>query len=136
MSQASMQAKAIRLAKANQAIALISSTGRRFFYNATHDRVAELRLDDRGRIWWVDDYTGKSIYTHRTGFTSRWKGFSHGGTLRRLVEHFRDYVTDGAALPIGLIAPMRFSQDSNIWGYPQEAVATLKEKLIETEVFA
>src|SRR3546814_18480004 len=81
-----MNTKTERLTQANELIGLISSCGRRFFYNKTHDRIARLELCKRGRVYFVDDYTGKRIYTHRTGITSRWHGFSHGGPLRSLVE--------------------------------------------------
>lgn len=79
-----------RLELANQVIAEISKRGRRFF--AHKDRIARLEIDARGRIWFVDAYTQKRVYTH---YKHEWRGFSNGGTLQALICRFRDFVRDG-----------------------------------------
>lgn len=112
-----MSTKQERVEHANQLIQAIAKHGRRFFYNKTHDRVAHIELR-RGRVYFVDDYSGNAIYTHETVFTNRWRGFSHGGTLRSLVERMRDYIVKGEQIPIGFIAPTYYDvTKGDIWGY-------------------
>ena len=57
--------KRSRAIRVNEAIQIISSHGRRFFYNSEHDRVAHIQVDDRGTVWFVDDYTAERINTHK-----------------------------------------------------------------------
>lgn len=116
-----------RLQHANDLIKVISSHGRRFFFDKATGNIASLHLDVRGRVWFKDDYSGKLIYTHHTAITSRWQGFSHGGTLRSLVEAMRDYITKGQPLSQGWIAPERVTPGSNIWGYSNEDAAAVRE---------
>jgi hypothetical protein len=115
-----------RLAHANQLIRIISSHGRRFFFNETHDRIAELVLCSRGRVWFLDDYTGKLIYTHKTTLTNKWRGFSHGGTLRNLVEMMRDYIVNGWPIREWYLGQERDFTDGNVWGYSQEAIEAVR----------
>lgn len=104
-----------RLEKANQLIKSIAQCGRQFFYNKEHDRTASIELDPRGRIWWIDDYTGTRIYTH---YSHRWRGFSHGATMRTLVEHLRNYVFKGTLLPEGIFGPWpQWYSQGDPWGY-------------------
>lgn len=93
-----MSTKQERLEAANKFLIEIGSCGRRFFYSAEFDRYAYLKLDARGRVWFVDDYTGEAVYTHKTTWQSQWRGFSHGGTLRALVEALRKHVVKGSTL--------------------------------------
>lgn len=113
-----------RLAQANALIAVIASNGRRFFRHK--DRIAHMELR-AGRIYFVDDFSGKAIYTHKTSFGNRWRGFSHGGTMRSLVEHLRDYITTGQLLPRWIIAPPYSSQPGDIWGYGAAAESVRSE---------
>lgn len=122
-------AKLERLAHANELIRIIGSYGRRFFWNSEHGRFAyfEMRL---GRVYLIDDYTGKAIYTHRTGFANRWRGFSHGGTLRSLVEDMRDYIMTGQQIVRGRIVLGQLGRDGlegNIWGYAADEAAKVRE---------
>ncbi len=115
-----------RLEHANALIKLISSRGRRFFYNKGADRTAEMWIDLNGRIWFMDDYTGQPIYTLYRG---RWRGFSHGGTLRDLVIRLHDYIAHGHLLSIEIICPTRNNpEDGNIWGYPKEEAELLRQE--------
>lgn len=121
-----------RARHANELIRIISAHGRRFFYSPEHNRIAHIEVDDRSRVWFIDDYSGKRIYTHATGFASRWHGFTHGGTLRSLIEAMRDYVVGG--WPIGrwrIAIPMIGNSSENIWGYDAESAA-----LVRTQAFA
>ncbi|MNV86395.1 hypothetical protein D3C71_1804260 [compost metagenome] len=118
------QARQERVEHANALIQVIAAHGRRFFYRGESGRVARVELDPRGRVWWVDDYTGKRIYTHHTPFGNRWRGFSHGGTLRALAEAIRDYITTGTRMHRGHIAPPMSYGD--LWGYGPEAAAAVQ----------
>ena len=77
-----------RLRAANEFIAVIAGCGRNFFRHK--ERIAHLELSDTGRVFFIDDYTEKRIYTHLSG--RRWKDFSHGGTLKRFIECLREFV--------------------------------------------
>ncbi|MGL6448913.1 hypothetical protein ACSZNO_21555 [Aeromonas veronii] len=115
-----------RLEHANALIKLIASRGRRFFYNKGADRTAEMWIDLNGRIWFMDDYTGQPIYTLYRG---RWRGFSHGGTLRDLVIRLHDYIAHGHLLPPEIICPTYNNpEDGNIWGYPKEEAELLRQE--------
>ena len=123
-----------RTEHANALIKIISQHGRRFFWNEKAQRVASFELDGRGRVWFIDDYNGKRIYTHPTGFGSRWRGFSHGGTLRALIEALREYITHGTQLHPEYIAPERMNPGSNIWGYSTEEALAVRETAFKMPV--
>lgn len=116
-----------RLNHANELIKVISEHGRRFFYNQKNDCLSELKIDDNGKVWFKDDYTQKWVFTHKTNWTNKWKGFSHGGTLRDLIEQMREYIIKGTQIHEGYIGLKRSYQDGNVWGYPDEDL----EKVLE-----
>ena len=72
--------KQLRAVTANQMLEAIAGCGRRFFSDSGN--TSRFEVDERGRIWFIDCYKGRRIYTHYAG---RWRGFSQGGTLRALV---------------------------------------------------
>lgn len=111
-----------RLEHANALIRAIAAHGRRFFYYASSDRIAHMELDARGRVWYVDDYTQRRIYTHKPG---AWAGFTKGGTLKGLVEQMRDYITRGERISRWHITMPR-EDGGNTWGYNRDAAATLR----------
>lgn len=115
-----------RAAHANELIDVIARHGRRFFHNQRHQRNARIELRN-GRVYFIDDYSGKAIYTHRTTFENRWRGFSHGGTLRSLIEQLRDYIMNGTLLSRWVIAPAYANSDGDIWGYGPAAEAVRAE---------
>lgn len=129
-----------RLQHANDLIKVIASHGRRFFFHGgvnVYDpnmrttvffpasRYARLELRN-GRVWFIDDYTEKAIFTHKTGFSSNWRGFSHGGTLRSLVESMREYIVHGAKIPRWRIATEQLYGDGDIWGYGKVASESVR----------
>lgn len=89
-----MYKKFERLEKANKIIQTIAGCGRKFFSHG--DKVSHFFIDERGRVWFIDAYTDKAIYTHYT--QGRWRGFSEGGTQRSAVIALRDYITKGLTL--------------------------------------
>tara|TARA_R110001606_G_scaffold8453_3_gene37202 strand:+ start:5382 stop:5849 length:468 start_codon:yes stop_codon:yes gene_type:complete len=108
-----------RVEHANELIRLIASCGREFFRHG--ETVAHMEIDQRGKVWFVDEYTRRRIYTH---YRDDWRGFNHGGTLRNLIEDLRDYISKGETLNPLVITPKRLRDHSNIWGYePSEAEA-------------
>lgn len=120
--------KRSRAARVNEAIQIISNHGRRFFYNSEHDRVAHIQVDDRGTVWFVDDYTGQRINTHKAPYSRVWKNFSHGGTLRALVEAFRDYILTGEAVSLHLLGPETSWTNGNVWGYEPSAIEAVRQQ--------
>lgn len=122
-----IEAKQQRLAHANELIKIIAAHGRRFFFSEHTGRTAEIFIGSRGRVWFVDEYTGKIIYTHKTTWTNKWRGFSHGGTLRSLVEMMRDYIVTGRPIPAFYLGPERNQlTDGNIWGYEPAAMQAVR----------
>ncbi|MGF6125152.1 hypothetical protein QF019_000341 [Pseudomonas frederiksbergensis] len=122
-----------RVEHVNHVIRIIAVHSRRFFYSQAVNRYASMEVDHRGKIWFIDDYSGKRIFTHKTVWGGR-RGFSHGGTLRNLVEAFRDYIRTGDALPLGYLGPERFD-DSNIWGYDEAGMKAVREQAGALPVF-
>lgn len=135
MPSKNLTAKQQRVAHVNQAIQIISEHGRRLFRCSRTGNVASMEVDERGRVWFHDYYTRKRIYTHSTPFGNEWYGFTSGGTLRHLVERFRDYICTGNPLGQGLLGPQRFN-DSNIWGYEEEAMQKVRELAGALPVFS
>ena len=146
-------AKLARLEHANALIKIIGSHGRRFFWHggvsvydpATKtstfvpaDRYAHLELR-RGRVYFVDDYTQKAIYTHPTTFGGKWRAFSHGGTLRSLVEDMRDYIDQGDQIPRWKIVIQQLDASDlkgNIWGYSEEAAIAVQAEAFKLPIIA
>ena len=123
-----------RAEQVNQAIQIIANHGRRFFFSQTANRYASMEVDRRGKVWFIDDYTGKRVFTHETVRGGRWLGFSHGGTLRALVEAFRDYIRTGESMHPGYLGHQRFN-DSNIWGYDEAGMKVVREQAGALPVF-
>lgn len=128
-----LQQKVERLEQVNALVTVISTYGRRFFYNATNDRIAQMVIGKGGHLYWVDDYTRKPIYIARE---DHWRYFSHGGTLRDLVKRLAQYVRDGKPLPLDWIGPKRNSDGSNIWGYAAEEMEKCRAAALGTGVIA
>jgi hypothetical protein len=118
----------------NQVIQIIANHGRRFFYSQAVNRYASMEVDARGKVWFIDDYSGKRIFTHETVWGGRWRGFTHGGTLKDMVKAFRDYICTGEPLHPGYLGPERFN-DSNIWGYDEAGMKAVRKQAGSLPVF-
>jgi hypothetical protein len=144
------EARQQRVAEVNNVIKAIAAHGRRFFHyggsnvydratkNTTFvpaDRTAYLELR-RGRVYIIDEYSQKAVYTHETkNIPNSWRGFTHGGTMRRLVEEFRDYILTGAQLHPGYVGLEREWQKGDVWGYGKEALAAVRADIAGSPVF-
>ena len=135
LKESNLTLKRQRAEQVNQLIRIIADNGRRFFYSQTVNRYASMEVDQRGKVWFIDDYSGKRIFTHETVWGGKWRGFSHGGTLKDLVKKFRDYICTGEPLHPGYLGPERFN-DSNIWGYDEEGMRAVREQAGALPVFS
>jgi hypothetical protein len=108
--------KASRLENANEFIAVIASCGRKFFYDQGF--VSTFELSRTGRVFFIDYYSRKRIYTHT--YYKAWDGFTSGGTLKSLVEALRDYITKGATMRASYFEPDYGNGSGNPWGYWQD----------------
>ena len=108
-----------RCHRANAFIASIAACGRHFFESKDGD-YARLEVDDRGRVWFICEWRGTRIYTHRQG---RWRWFHHGGTLKDLIERLRDFITKDKQLPPTLFGPWpAWIAGGDLWGYKDDMV--------------
>lgn len=123
--------KRARIEHANKLIKIISEHGRRFFYCKSTDRTAHFSMIN-GRVYLNDDHTGKAIHVRQD---VPWKGFSHGGTLKALIEAIAHYIRTGNRLGIGWIGPERTFTDGNIWGYPKEAIESVRMLALGLPIF-
>lgn len=113
-----MPTKQERVQAVNRLIGEIASCGRHFFRYGNN--VARMEVDARGKVWLIDEYSGKRIYTHYAG---RWRGFTHGGTLRDLVCSLRDFITSGALLHARSFGPYPdWYSGGDPWGYGADMV--------------
>lgn len=108
----------MRLDAANDFVEAIASNGRRFFEYVHDDgrEVARFKRDERGHIWFWNEWHRKWIYVSRY---RAWKGFHHGGTLHALVGNLVRFIRSGEQLNAGFF--------SSYWGYGDDM-----ETVIET----
>ncbi|WMC11705.1 hypothetical protein PU634_04900 [Oceanimonas pelagia] len=111
-----------RADKANEWLRFIGDHGRRFFFHDGH--YATLEQDARGRVWFVDYYSRRRIYTHTE---RKWRGFTSGGTLRGVVEVLRDYIRLGHQFNPGYFTHTRLS-GGHIWGYSTEDMTAIRDE--------
>ncbi|MNS79848.1 hypothetical protein D3C72_1135110 [compost metagenome] len=119
-----------RAEEANRVIAAIASTGRRFFYNAKDDRLARLEVDAVGRVWLIDEAVGARVDINQP---LRWRGFSHGSTLKGIVAALRRYVVAGELVHPGYFGPWAsMGPDADLWGYGPVAMAAVRAAVLES----
>lgn len=104
-----------RVAAVNKFIQAIASCGRKFFVHEGF--FARFEIDQRGHVWFIDDYSKKRIYTHYDG---RWEGFTHGGTLKGLVESLRDYIRTGIPKRLNIGPWPQWICHGDLWGYGED----------------
>lgn len=113
-----------RLEIANEFIKIIASHGREFF--KTGNQIAYMKIK-AGHVYWVDDYTHAEIYLSYKYWT---KGFTHGGTLRALVQALRLYILGRRDFPINHLGPWPQNMcDGDLWGYGESMEQVRKQAL-------
>lgn len=122
--------EAERLVAANALIETIASKGLRFF--AHKGRVSRLELDSRGRVWLIDKFTQKRVYTH---YRWEWRGFSEGGTLRAVIEALRDFIKRETQMTSGFGPWPKNYCNGNLWGYGDD-MAEVRGRAIELGVLS
>lgn len=114
-----------RARAANKLLETIAVYGRRFFNYRRRHGISKFEVDDRGRIWFVDGYTGKSIYLHNRYWG---KGFSEGGTLRALVDALKAFIQSGEPVPPSHFGPWpEWMCNGDLWGYGND-METVRQK--------
>lgn len=107
-----MDEKRDRVNHCNELIKEISVCGRKLFCAKT---LAYLKVNQQGQVFFVDDWTGYPVFTHYEG---KWRHFSHGGTLRRLIIAMREYVCGDREHLGGHLGPWpRELCNGDLWGY-------------------
>lgn len=124
-----------RAEQANAAIRVIADHGRRFFFNKGKQAYAGFEVDTQGLVWFTDDYTRLKINIGPRNKSSRWLGFSHGGTLRDLVEQLYDFIATGQPISRFYLGPERAWSDGNVWGYPTEDMEKVRDMAGALPVF-
>ena len=111
-----------RLTAVNKLIKVIAGCGRKFLQ---HDGfIASMELSEHGRVFFVDHYSKKRIYTHRRYV--QWNGFTSGGTMKDLVEAFKDFIIRGSQLRAAYFQPDMGNGFSNPWGYGEDILEVKK----------
>ena len=114
-----------RIIAANEFIRVIANCGRRFFHNTGAGHDAYLTLNARRNIVWLfDDYTGKRINIAKEG---RWEGFSHGGTLKSLLQSIGRHVLCGSMMRYDYFQPLMANGLENPWGYGDDILTVRDE---------
>lgn len=109
-----------RIDRANALLRAIATTGRRFF-SYTDGGVTRVSYFDRlgpsSRLWLIDAYTQHPVYLHHPP-GRRWRGFTGGGTLQRLVVALRDFIRHGQPVSPGHFGPWPdVLCGGDLWGY-------------------
>lgn len=115
-----------RVDTANRMIAAISSCGRKFFNHK--GRISHFEMDGRGRIWFIDGYTQKRIYTHCKW--SKWRGFTEGGTLMALIQSLQKYIVTGDQPRLNLGPWPDYLCNGDLWGYGDHAMGCVREAAV------
>lgn len=125
-----------RLDHANTLIKLIGNHGRRFFWDAQLNRYGRFEISG-GHLYYRDEYSDKVTYMHNTGFRNTWECFTHGGTLKALVQDMADYILTGKKVAAWKIVIERRNSvdfDDNIWGYPVVQARKLRRLAVELPI--
>jgi hypothetical protein len=105
-----------RLMAANEFIKVIAVCGRKFFEHKGF--ISTLEISKTGRVFFIDYYTKKRIYTHRSN--CYWQGFTGGGGLKSLIESLRYYITKDKKLRAEFFQTDIGNGFENPWGYEQD----------------
>jgi hypothetical protein len=107
-----------RLKQANEFIRVIATCGRYFLNHKGF--ISSLELSATKRVFFIDYYSKKRIYTHRKFV--RWDGFTAGGTMKSIIESLRDYIKTGKTLRLSYFQDDMSNEFGNPWGYGDDLV--------------
>lgn len=116
MKSAERKARYARLEKANDFIDRIATCGRKFLSNGLV--VGHFQFDDRGRLWYVDQYANW-IWCHGTGPQFSRK-FQDGGTMRTIVWRLSRYILNGWQLEYKHLYFPKWASDGDVWDYGED----------------
>jgi len=127
------EARQDRVRRANKLISWISLYGRQFFLY-THG-VSKFELDIRDRLWFIDAYQGKRIYTHYRGYRS-WSGLTTGGTLKDLLVDLSDWIMEkNQYLRYQHLGPWPgWYSAGDLWGYGNDNMKILREEAVNLRI--
>lgn len=81
-----------RMNKVNDLIKVIANTDRKFFNHENRENGEISHFIDGNKLFFLDGYTHKKIYPYGN---SEWYEFCEGGTMRGLVQDFREWIITG-----------------------------------------
>ena len=62
-----------RAEQVNHVIRIIGTHGRRFFFNQVADHYASMEVDQRGKVWFIDDYSAADLHAQNNlGWPVAW----------------------------------------------------------------
>lgn len=86
------QEQLVRMKKINELLRVIANTDRKFFNHTNRANGEVSHFVESTKLFFVDGYTHKKIYPYET---SKWHDFCEGGTMRGLVQDFREWIITG-----------------------------------------
>jgi len=105
-----------RLKAANEFILVIAGCGRKFFEH--NGIISTFELSKGGRVYFIDCYTEKRIYTHNRTLT--WIGFSGNHTMKKLVDSLRDFIISGLTMKADYFQLEMDNKFKKTWGYGED----------------
>lgn len=123
-----------RINAANAVLAAVAQFGRRFFFDHHSGRVARFELALNGKLWLRDEHTNRRVYVSYRG---KWRWFSNGGTMQRLVEDLGSYIKRGSPISSRHFGPWpQHLCNGDLWGYGPEAMTALRAALAGSPAIA
>lgn len=125
-----------RLEAANQLLQKIASCGRKFFYSPRNNRLARFVISEaNGRLYFVDDRNGQELPLSHC-HSKKWRRyFSHGGTLKGLIEALGDYIRTGKTVDRGYFFAPQWYSEGDPWGYGED-MRMVRDEALRLKVVA
>lgn len=133
--------KSQRIELVNRLIERIAGCGRGFFRNDKTGKIARIELDDRGRLWWVNEWYHLEKHRRLCMSVGRnhllMRGFHNGGTLRCLVIAFLGFIRTGEPINANCFGPWPdWYGEGDLWGYGRDVMAKIRAAAIDMGVAA